>query len=365
MTRGQRPATAPEATRVQQRRAPAAERPELEGLVRHAAFADWLVLAVALLYLVLAARPALTLPMGAALMGFAGFAAALRLPALGRLPPSVRLELEAWATALMVTFVTWRTGGTDSPLQSLYLLPIVLAALVLPGLRIALLLTAIGGAYVLVAVGSARVDVATPAFGVRALGALGPFVLVAWLTAQLGSAALSARRREVALGDADALTGLASRRAFVAALHYQLERGASGAEPCAVLLVDLDGQRRLNEQLGQEAGNAALSLVADVLRRALRDSDLAARWGGDEFAALLPGADLDAANAAAQRIRNAVHAATLAAANRVVRCSVSVGAAASPRDGRDVRALVAAAEKRVAREQELRRAPSGPAAAAG
>ena len=333
--------------------------------MRHAALADWLVLAVALLYLSLAARASLTLPMGAALLGFASFAAALRLPARGRLQADLKLESEAWATALFVTFVTWRTGGADSPLQSLYLLPIVLAALVLPPLRVALLLAAIGGAYVLVAAAGTRIDVATPAFGVRAIGALGPFVLVAWLTSQLGVTALSARRRAVALGDADALTGLATRRVFVEALHRALERGAQNSEPCALLLADIDDQRRLNEQLGQEAGNAALKLVADVLRSALRDSDLAARWGGDEFAALLPGADLDAANAAAQRVRNAVHAATLAAGNRVVRCSVSVGAAASPRDGRDVRALVAAVEKRLAREQELRRALAGTAAATG
>ena len=349
-----------------QRRDPAAsERHDLEGLVRHAALADWLVLAVALLYLSLAARAALTLPMGAALLGFAGFAAALRLPFFGRLPASLRLEIEAWATALLVTFVTWRTGGSDSPLQSLYLLPIVLAALVLPPLRVASLLTAIGAAYVLVAAGGARVDVATSAFGVRALGALGPFVLVAWLTSQLGTAALRARRRAVALGGADTLTGLASRRVLLEALQRQLEHGARSSQPCALLLADIDGQRRLNEQLGQEAGNAALTLVADVRQRARRDADLAARWGGDEFAALLPGADLDAANAAAQRIRNAVHAATLAAGNSVVRCTVSVGAAASPRDGRDVRALVATAEKRLAREQELRHAPTGPAAAVG
>ena len=348
------------------RRTPAApERHDLEGLVRHAALADWLALAVALFYLAFAARAALNPAMGAALLGFAGLAAVLRLPALGRLSPDLRLELEAWATASFVTFVTWRTGGTGSPLQSLYLLPIVLAALVLPPLRVALLLTAIAAAYVLVAAGGARLDVATPAFGVRALGALGPFVLVAWLTAQLGTAALSARRRADALRGADALTGLASRRTFVEALHGELVHAAPRAVPCALLLVDIDGQQRLNEQLGQEAGNAALTLVADVLRRVLRDSDLAGRWGGDEFSALLPGADLAAANAAAQRIRSAVHAATLAVGNRLVRCTVSVGAAASPRDWRDVRALVAAAEKRLAREQELRRVPAGGAAAAG
>jgi len=351
---------------VQRRRAPAtAERHDLEGLVRHAALADWLVLAVALLYLSLAARGALTLHMGAALLGFAGFAATLRLPVLGAMPPDLRLELEAWATALFVTFVTWRTGGTDSPLQSLYLLPIVLAALVLPPLRIVLLLTAIGGAYVLVAAGGTRIDVATPAFGVRALGALGPFVLVAWLTAQLGTAALSARRRADALGGGDALTGLTNRRAFVDALQRELERSALRSQPCALLLADIDGQRQLNAELGQEAGNAALALVADVLRRVLRDSDVAGRWGGDEFAALLPGADLDAVNAAAQRIRSAVHAATLATGNRLVRCTVSVGTAASPRDGRDVRSLVAAAEKRLARERALRRASAGAAAATG
>ncbi len=123
--------------------------------------------------------------------------------------------------------------------------------------------------------------------------------------------------------------------------------------------------RRLNELYGQEAGNAALQLVADALRRTLRETDLAARWGGDEFVVLLLGADATAAQAVAQRIRHAVYATTLDTGARHVRCAVSVGLAAAPRDGQDAATLIACAERRLERDRELRRAATGGHSAAG
>jgi diguanylate cyclase (GGDEF)-like protein len=346
---------------IERRAHPPAEERDLEGLVRHVALADWLVLAVVLLHLLVAPARAATVPTAVALALFAAVSVALRVPRLTAARPALALEIETWAMAAFITVVAWFTGGAESPLQSLYLLPIVLASLVLPARRLALLLAAIAAAYLLVAGFRPGGSVAPAAFAGRVLAVLGPLLVVAWLTAQLGTAVLAGRRRAAALTEGDALTGLATRPVFLDRLRRELSYGARSSQPCGALVVDLDGARRLNEQYGDEAGNAALKLVAEALRRTLRETDLAARWGGDEFAVLLPGADRNAAHVVAQRIRHAVYTTTLQSGARLIKCSVSVGVAAAPRDGRDALALIASAERRLERDRELRRSSASTA----
>ena len=335
---------------------------DLEGLVRHVALADWLVLAVVVLHQLVGGGGGARLPAAIAIGAYAAFSALLRSPWLPVAGAGRRLELETWGMAAFIALIVWHTGGVDSALQSLYLLPIVLAALVLPGVRLAFLLAAIGAASV-AAIGS-RLPVVSGAFAGRVLAAIGPLAIVAWLTAQLGTAVLAARRRAAALSEGDALTGLASRRVFVETLKRELGEAAGRNQPLSVLLIDLDGSRRLNELHGQEAGNAALRLVADALTRTLRETDLAARWGGDEFAVLLLGADAAAGQAVAQRIRHAVYATTLDTGARHVRCAVSAGGATTPRDGQDAATLIASAERRLERDRDLRRASAAPSASA-
>jgi diguanylate cyclase (GGDEF)-like protein/PAS domain S-box-containing protein len=86
----------------------------------------------------------------------------------------------------------------------------------------------------------------------------------------------------------DMLTGLANRRAFNAELARQLARERRYGGECALLLVDLDGFKEVNDTLGHAVGDLVLEAVANVLRERTRDTDLAARLGGDEFAVLLP-----------------------------------------------------------------------------
>ena len=77
-------------------------------------------------------------------------------------------------------------------------------------------------------------------------------------------------------------------------------------EPLALLLMDLDGLKAINDRFGHQAGDEAIRQLADVIRAQLRETDLAARWGGDEFAVMAPNTSKDAALALAERIRGSI-----------------------------------------------------------
>ncbi|HEY1908465.1 MAG TPA: diguanylate cyclase [Myxococcaceae bacterium] len=105
------------------------------------------------------------------------------------------------------------------------------------------------------------------------------------------------------LARTDALTGLHNFRALQSKLDEEFARAARYAEPLALLLVDLDNLKTLNDQYGHEAGNAALRAMGDVFREELREVDFAARFGGDEFVALLPHQTAAEARVVAERLR--------------------------------------------------------------
>jgi diguanylate cyclase (GGDEF)-like protein len=101
----------------------------------------------------------------------------------------------------------------------------------------------------------------------------------------------------------DGLTGLANRRAASDALHAEAARAARLETPLSVVLADIDGFKDVNDLHGHAVGDEVLRAFADVLRETLRDSDVAGRWGGEEFLLLLPGADEEGAAQLADRVR--------------------------------------------------------------
>jgi diguanylate cyclase (GGDEF)-like protein len=102
---------------------------------------------------------------------------------------------------------------------------------------------------------------------------------------------------------ADELTGLSTYRVLRERLAFEIERSKRSSEGFAVLFLDLDRFKQVNDQFGHEAGNDILKAVAEEIKNAVRASDVAARYGGDEFVVILTRTDLDGAARVAEALR--------------------------------------------------------------
>jgi diguanylate cyclase (GGDEF)-like protein len=145
----------------------------------------------------------------------------------------------------------------------------------------------------------------------------------------------------------DALTGLANRRAFEESLRQEVARSRRTGDALAVVVLDIDRFKQVNDTHGHAAGDLVLAEVAGRAARALRAGDLLARIGGEELAALLPGATLSAAAEVAERIRRAVAHGAIAVDGGALGVTVSLGCAALSAEEQDAAALLARADARL------------------
>jgi diguanylate cyclase (GGDEF)-like protein len=152
----------------------------------------------------------------------------------------------------------------------------------------------------------------------------------------------SARQRELLRSQAerDDLTGLLNRRAFHQQLEALLHEARRSSRPLAVVLIDIDHFKQVNDQHGHQTGDSALVAVADALGDSVRERDVVARLGGEEFALLLPDTEPDAGLAIAERARHRVASQT----QLELRVTLSAGLATYPGDGADAGALLRAAD---------------------
>jgi diguanylate cyclase (GGDEF)-like protein/PAS domain S-box-containing protein len=134
------------------------------------------------------------------------------------------------------------------------------------------------------------------------------------------------------LADFDQLTGLCNRRRFEEELKRELARIGRYSDPGAVVSIDLDNFKSINDFAGHAAGDAVLSAVARVLRQRFRSSDVVARLGGDEFGVLLTSVDSAAARKAAEDLLVAVHNCRPMFGGKSFRVTASIGVAAFESD---------------------------------
>ena len=271
-----------------------------------------------------------------------------------------RLPLEAVLALAFLTVLLLMTGGQSSPFFFGYVLLVGAAALSTSSVAAALLAVITSVAYivaVLLAVNSAPLssaDLGLVAFNLVALA------LVTYVGSVIGREQRRAREEALRLSRFDSMTGLHSRDYFMSELEQEILRASRTGRPFAVAMLDLDGLKAANDRFGHDWGDNLLRAVADVLRGDIRVTDVAARYGGDEFVLMLPETDLAGAILVAEKVRVDISRVALPHNGAVVRTSASIGIVTFADDGRTSAELMRRADlamyeaKRRGRDQIVR-----------
>jgi diguanylate cyclase (GGDEF)-like protein/PAS domain S-box-containing protein len=153
--------------------------------------------------------------------------------------------------------------------------------------------------------------------------------------------------------DSDSLTGLANYRHLVDVLDAEIKRSKRTGRKFALLFFDMDGLKAINDRYGHMVGSQALCRLADVLSSICRNIDTSARFGGDEFALILPETDAKAAHQVARRICE-----SLANDGKGPKISVSVGVAVYPENGQTIESLLCGADSELYSKKLQRTMPA-------
>ncbi len=147
------------------------------------------------------------------------------------------------------------------------------------------------------------------------------------------------------LAATDGLTGITNRRRFMEVAAGEIKRAARLKHPLALALVDLDHFKQINDTYGHAIGDEALKALTCICRRTIREIDVQARFGGDEFVVLFPETTLDAAHAIMERVRLAVSAQSVDVNSRQVALTISVGIASLASASTSLDALIEHADQ--------------------
>ena len=325
---------------------PSIEQEELRGISRTVAEIHWLLLILVLLYVKYgdADKEAEAAIVSASLF-YAAFVMAFRYANFYQHESRWKVALETWAMIGYITWVCLYTRGLASPLLNTYLLPVITSALTLGKVTTLIEVALIAACQVFLG-GSFSMDKLISLSFLGGFAAqIAPVILVAYIVTMFSVDIRYGLSRAKLLSETDELTGLLNIRGFSIAANRLFGQARRYNRAATVLMIDSDNLKAINDTHGHEAGNRLLRQLTRLVLAELRYTDVLARYGGDEFIVLLPETPPAGALEVAGRIRDAVAGAPLDLDGQHVTCTVSIGVASHPRDGNNLDALVARADR--------------------
>lgn len=307
------------------------EHVELRGFSRSIAELEWLLLILVILYTVVPGNYVSDnwLIIKTCLF-FAGFVLAYRYLNFYKRETRWKLAIEIWVMIAFITYILWNTGKIDSPLLNLYLLVVITSGLTMGKMTTFLILTLITSVYIYMGIPAySDFSFSLQNFG-RLMTIFSPYLLIAYLTTMLSADLQYARRMFKYLSETDDMTGLSNIRAFNNVISQEIKKAERYGQPFTILMIDADNLKGVNDKFGHEAGDRLIKAMATIIQSCLRESDSLARYGGDEFIALLSQTEQQDAVEAAERIRKAIENSSFDMEGNPVRSTVSIGMSCYP-----------------------------------
>jgi diguanylate cyclase (GGDEF)-like protein len=325
---------------------PSLEQEELRSISRTVAEIEWLLLVLVLLYQVVGGPTGEGhIAIAMALFFYGAFIMSFHYINFYRSASRWKLAIETWGMIAFITGALWFTGKLESPLVNCYLLVIITSALALGKLITLVELGLIGACFLFLGKYSSIYDLFTLSYMGSIVTQFVPFVLVGYITTMFSSDIHYGINKAKLVSETDELTDLLNRRGFAISAARLLGQSVRYERALSVLMIDSDNLKQVNDKYGHKAGDRLLIKLVRSIQTQLRDTDIMARYGGDEFVVVLPEATARGALDVAERIRDSVNNMVLEFNGDFIQITVSIGIATFPEDGRTLDGLVDNADK--------------------
>ncbi len=304
---------------------------ELKNFSRSMAELQWLMLIIVMVYFFIPTRT-LDAPdtLVATMSGYAAFILLIRYTSTYLEDTPWKLAIETWAMIGFITLAIWQTGGIESPLQNLYLIAVIACAITLGKTMTILEVALIACCYLLMGYQHYSTDIFSAQTFTFIIARFSPLLLVAYVTSILAADILNAKKRITELSHTDDLTGILNMRAFNEILEKEIAGAARYSYPLSALMIDIDKLKVVNDRFGHTTGSALIKHVASLMNDGIREADILARYGGDEFVILMPHTDASRSVLVAERIRERIESSPLNIDGHPFPASVSIGIASYP-----------------------------------